>query len=100
MSRRGAELTASVSIAQITGIDRLRWQCSGGYGMNVREIMSPSVKLTSPGATLQGVAQMMAEYDTGVLPVGENDRLIGMITDRDIVLALSARVSIQARPPF
>ena len=33
-----------------------------------------------------GAASLMAEIDAGALPVGENDRLVGMITDRDIVI--------------
>jgi CBS domain-containing protein len=54
--------------------------------MQIREIMSRDVKLASPDDTLQEAAMMMAELDTGALPVGENDRLVGMITDRDIVI--------------
>jgi CBS domain-containing protein len=44
------------------------------------------VKLARPDDTLQEAAMMMAELDAGVLPVGENDRLVGMITDRDIAI--------------
>jgi CBS domain-containing protein len=54
--------------------------------MQIREIMSRNVKLASPEDTLQEAAMMMAELDTGALPVGENDRLVGMITDRDIAI--------------
>jgi len=48
--------------------------------------MSRNVKLASPDDTLQEAAMMMAELDAGALPVGENDRLVGMITDRDIAI--------------
>jgi CBS domain-containing protein len=54
--------------------------------MQVSEIMSRSVRIASPTDTLQQAARLMAELDAGVLPVGENDRLIGMITDRDIAI--------------
>jgi CBS domain-containing protein len=54
--------------------------------MKVSEAMTRDVRVANPEETLQQAAQMMAELDAGVLPVGENDRLVGMITDRDIVI--------------
>ena len=54
--------------------------------MNVREIMTPDVVIASPDDTLQHAAELMADIDAGVLPVGENDRLVGMLTDRDITV--------------
>jgi CBS domain-containing protein len=57
----------------------------------VREVMSPHVKIASPEDTLKRAAQMMEELDCGVLPVGENDRLVGMLTDRDIAIRGVAR---------
>ena len=54
--------------------------------MRIRDYMSRDVRLVSPEQTLQQAAQAMASVDAGVLPVSENDRLIGMITDRDIVI--------------
>jgi len=54
--------------------------------MRVSEAMTRDVRITSPSRTIQDAARMMAEIDAGVLPVGENDRLVGMITDRDIAL--------------
>jgi CBS domain-containing protein len=39
-----------------------------------------------PGASLVDVARRMRDDDVGALPVGENDRLIGMVTDRDVVV--------------
>jgi CBS domain-containing protein len=59
--------------------------------MRVSEIMSRQVKLTSPQDTLQQAARLMAELDAGALPVAENDRLVGMITDRDIAIRGDAR---------
>jgi len=54
--------------------------------MNVKDCMTRDVRLVNPKQTLKDAALMMAETDTGALPVGENDRLVGMITDRDIVV--------------
>jgi CBS domain-containing protein len=57
----------------------------------VSDVMSKDVKLASPEDTVQQAARAMSERDTGVLPVGENDRLVGMVTDRDLaVRALAA----------
>jgi CBS domain-containing protein len=52
----------------------------------VAEVMTRNVRLASPEDTVQEVAQVMAQADAGVLPVGENDRIIGMLTDRDIAV--------------
>src|SRR5437588_240529 len=51
--------------------------------MQVHELMTPDVEVIRPDDTLQTAAKMMADIDAGILPVGENDRLVGMITDRD-----------------
>ncbi|MBL6852348.1 MAG: CBS domain-containing protein [Alphaproteobacteria bacterium] len=53
--------------------------------MKVAEVMCRSAKTINANETLKTAAQMMAREDVGFLPVEENDRLIGMITDRDIV---------------
>jgi CBS domain-containing protein len=54
--------------------------------MEVRDAMSSDVKIASPDQTIRDAARMMAKIDSGFLPVGENDRLVGVITDRDIAL--------------
>jgi CBS domain-containing protein len=54
--------------------------------MKISECMTRDVRLGSPDMTLQEAARQMAECDAGVLPVGENDRLVGMLTDRDIAI--------------
>jgi CBS domain-containing protein len=54
--------------------------------MQVRDCMTAKVELTDPNASLVEAAQKMRSGDFGVLPVGEGDRLIGMITDRDIAV--------------
>jgi CBS domain-containing protein len=54
--------------------------------MNVNSCMSTDVRITSPTETIRDAARAMKDLDAGVLPVGENDRLVGMITDRDIAV--------------
>jgi CBS domain-containing protein len=54
--------------------------------MKIRNVMTRDAKLATPDDTLQHAAKMMKECDCGVLPVAEGDRLIGMITDRDIAV--------------
>jgi CBS domain-containing protein len=54
--------------------------------MKVNELMTRDVTLADPDMTLQAAASLMRDCDFGVLPVGENDRLVGVITDRDIAV--------------
>ena len=56
----------------------------------VADVMSREVKLVSPDDNVRQVAQIMREADTGILPVAEGDRLIGMLTDRDVTVRLVA----------
>jgi CBS domain-containing protein len=59
--------------------------------MLVRDVMTKSVEIASPSDTIHEAARAMANEDCGALPVGEKDRLIGMITDRDIVVRAIAQ---------
>lgn len=59
--------------------------------MKVSQAMTRDVKIASPGQTIQEAADMMAQIDAGSIPVGENDRLVGMLTDRDIAIRAVAR---------
>ncbi|WP_134495924.1 CBS domain-containing protein [Microvirga pakistanensis] len=54
--------------------------------MRVSEAMTRDVRVARPDQTIQDAAKMMSDVDAGVLPVGENDQLVGMITDRDIAI--------------
>ena len=49
--------------------------------MKVRDAMSRDVRVANPEESIRNAARLMAEIDVGALPVGENDRLIGVITD-------------------
>jgi len=57
----------------------------------IREIMSPDVRMVRPEQTIREAAQLMAEMDVGALPVANDERLLGMVTDRDIVVRALAR---------
>jgi CBS domain-containing protein len=54
--------------------------------MKIREIMTPNVQCVQPGDTLTEAASLMRQLDVGGLPVCEHDKVIGMITDRDIAI--------------
>jgi CBS domain-containing protein len=54
--------------------------------MKVREAMHEGVEWVGPETTLSELARKMRDEDIGAVPIGENDRLIGMVTDRDIVI--------------
>src|SRR5678809_1002247 len=54
--------------------------------MLIKEVMTRDVDTIAPDTTLEVAARHMRDRDIGSLPVGENDKLVGMVTDRDIVL--------------
>ena len=54
--------------------------------MLVSECMTREVQIANPEETISEAAKMMADTDAGILPVGENGRLVGMISDRDIAI--------------
>jgi CBS domain-containing protein len=63
----------------------------------VRDAMTANVRVAAPTESLADVAQKMKQEDVGSLPVVEDDRLIGIITDRDIVIrAVAERVDPQS----
>ena len=59
--------------------------------MKVSEAMTRDVTVASPSQSICEAARLMAECDAGALPVGEKDRLVGIITDRDIAIRAVAR---------
>jgi CBS domain-containing protein len=54
--------------------------------MRVSEAMTREVRVANPGQSIREVAKIMDEINAGSMPVGDNDRLVGMITDRDIAI--------------
>src|SRR5215213_10310144 len=59
--------------------------------MQVRDAMTRDVLVARPDQSIQDAAQMMADIDAGAVPVSNHDRLVGMITDRDIAVRAVAR---------
>jgi CBS domain-containing protein len=53
--------------------------------MKVKDVMHRGVTWVEPGTSIREVARMMRDSDIGSVPVGENDRLVGIVTDRDII---------------
>ncbi len=63
--------------------------------MKIAELMTPGVDPINPGATVQEAATQMAELDVGAVVIGTEDELLGILTDRDIIL----RVVVDGRNP-
>jgi CBS domain-containing protein len=59
--------------------------------MQVADVMTRDVRVTNPNQSIIEAAKIMQESDCGSLPVAENDKLIGMATDRDIVVRAIAQ---------
>src|SRR6185436_20980963 len=62
------------------------------------EVMTKNVQVISPEATIREAAQQMRGGDFGMLPVGENDRMIGSISDRDIAIRAIAEGKESSTP--
>ena len=58
--------------------------------MNVSDAMTPQVATARPADSVRKVAGIMARVDSGVVPVVEDDKILGVVTDRDIVLRVVA----------
>jgi len=59
--------------------------------MRIGRCMTRDVRLANPDQTIREAAMTMAEIDAGALPVGDGDRLVGMLTDRDIAVRAVAQ---------
>jgi CBS domain-containing protein len=53
--------------------------------MKVKDVMHKGVDWVGPDTPVSALAKLMRDHDIGAIPIGENDKLIGMVTDRDIV---------------
>ena len=53
--------------------------------MKVKDAMHKGVDWVSPDTPITEIAKLMRAHDIGCIPIGEDDRLVGMVTDRDIV---------------
>src|SRR5271165_7220713 len=54
--------------------------------MKVKKMMHRGIEWVSPDTPVRTLAKKMRQYDIGAIPVGERDRLVGMVTDRDITV--------------
>ncbi|MEO8033800.1 MAG: CBS domain-containing protein [Acidobacteriota bacterium] len=63
---------------------------SGSDAKQVRDVMTPNPKTVTEKDSVQAAAKIMADQDTGVVPVVDGLKIIGMVTDRDIVVRLIA----------
>ena len=54
--------------------------------MNIRDVMTPNPRTVSPADSIQSAACIMRDEDTGVVPIVDNGRAVGVVTDRDIVV--------------
>jgi len=61
-------------------------KASGKARAHCREIMTTNVTSVSPAAPIRDAAAMMRDGDIGSLPVVDNGKLVGIVTDRDIVV--------------
>src|SRR3954449_6917361 len=67
-----------------------RNQKSGGSSRSVRDVMTPNPSTVSEADSIRDAARIMASEDTGVVPVVDGNKVVGMVTDRDIVVRLVA----------
>src|SRR5258708_38191068 len=65
--------------------------------MKVKDVMHKGVDWVSPNTPVTELAKLMRGHDIGCIPIGEDDRLIGMVTDRDIVCKGLASNDFDAR---
>jgi CBS domain-containing protein len=65
--------------------------------MKVQTAMHKGVEWVGPDTPITELAKLMRQHDVGSIPIGENDQLIGMVTDRDIVCKGLAQHGFDAR---
>jgi len=66
--------------------------------MNIRDVMTPNPRTVTPNDSIQNAARIMRDEDTGAVPVVENGRAVGIVTDRDIVVRAVAEDGQLNRP--
>ena len=66
--------------------------------MNIREVMTPNPRTVSPNDSIQNAACIMRDEDAGAVPVVDNGRAVGIVTDRDIVVRVVAEGGQLSRP--
>jgi CBS domain-containing protein len=59
--------------------------------MNVSDVMTREVQVATPEQSIRDAAQLMMKIDAGTVPVGKDQKLVGMLTDRDIAVRAVAK---------
>ena len=59
--------------------------------MKVSEVMTAQVVTAKPKTSVKDIARMMSEIDSGVIPIAEDGKVLGLVTDRDIVVRVVGR---------
>jgi CBS-domain-containing membrane protein len=67
--------------------------------MKIRDVMTPDIEVVTPDDKLRTAARLMADLDFEALPVGEDNKLVGMITGRDIAVRIVAEGATPKRLP-
>lgn len=65
----------------------------------IKDVMTPNFKFMAPDSPIAQVAQQMRDIDSGFMPLAENDKMVGMITDRDITIRAIAEGKDPANTP-
>ena len=65
--------------------------------MKVKDVMHKGVDWVAPETPIAELAKLMCDHDIGAIPIGENDKLVGMVTDRDIVCKGLAKPNFDIR---
>lgn len=96
--RNAADQTLRPLEQQLEQRRNARGRSADGQDGVVSDVMDREPRIASPDDTVQQATRIMRDSDTGALPVGEGDRLVGMITDRDVAVRLIAEGRDPARP--
>jgi CBS domain-containing protein len=73
-------------------------ESGGAKPMNIRDVMTPNPRTVSPDDSILNAARIMRDEDTGAVPVVDQGRPVGMLTDRDIVIRAVADGGQMNRP--
>ena len=65
--------------------------------MKIKDIMTTEVRTCSPGTNLAAAAALMLDGDCGILPVVDGGKLVGVVTDRDMYIALATRNTLASQ---
>ena len=85
LGQKEARLEKISKLSHMESGDAVAAARKGRSAMKVQMAMHKGVEWVGPDTPIAEIARLMRKHDIGAIPIGENDRLIGMVTDRDIV---------------